>query len=203
MIRLSTDPQTRQDLKAGLTWVAVLGILMMILGVIAALEPLAAGVAIALLVGVTLLIFGIFHIIFAFVTRKLGAGWFVLQMFISILYLIAGGVLLKHPFDGLAMLTLLLGILIFIEGVIQTINAFDMRPRYGWGWSLFSGITAIVLGILIWSNWPASSRWAIGIMLGVNLITSGLAAFMLSGAIRSELANAPLPSESALNVGEE
>ena len=96
--------------------------------------------------------------------------------------------------EGLATLTLMAGILIFISGVIQVINAFDIKPLYGWGWELFSGIMGIILGILIWSNWPQSSVVVLGILVGVSLICNGLAVFMTSSAIRRSISDdAPPP----------
>ena len=190
MIVIDRDPETRQEMKAGLGWAIALGILMIVIGVVAVIEPFIAAIAITVFVGFVFLMYGIFHIIYAFSLRKLGAGWFVLQVLLGILYLMAGGVLLKRPFEGLVTLTLIAGILIFVDGVIQVINAFDMKPRYGWGWALFSGILGIILGILIWSEWPQSSAWVLGILVGVNLITNGLAVFMTSTSIRSSLSEA-------------
>jgi len=117
----------------------------------------------------------------------LGAGWFVLQVILGIFYVGAAGVLLKRPFEGLVTLTLIAGILIFIDGVIQVIGAFDMKPLYGWTWGLFSGILAIILGILIWSNWPQSSEWVLGLLIGVNLITNGFAVFKISSQVRKSI----------------
>ena len=201
MLRISTDPTTRREMKSELAWAITLGILAIVLGIIALIVPLLAGISITIFIGFIFLIYGIFHTIYAFSTRKVGAGWFILQVLLGILYLIAGSVLLKSPFEGLATLTLIAGILIFIDGVIQVINAFDMKPLYGWGWGLISGILGIILGILIWSNWPISSVWVLGILVGVNLITNGLAVFRISAAIRQSLVNDVPSSESALNQG--
>ena len=188
-------------MKSELAWAITLGILAIVLGIIALIVPLLAGISITIFIGFIFLIYGIFHTIYAFATRKVGAGWFILQVLLGILYLIAGSVLLKSPFEELATLTLIAGILIFIDGVIQVINAFDMKPLYGWGWGLISGILGIILGILIWSNWPVSSVWVLGILVGVNLITNGLAVFRISAAIRQSLVNDVPSSESALNQG--
>ena len=201
MLRISADPETRRELKSELRWAIALGILIIILGVIALIEPLFAGIAVTIFVGLIFLLYGIFHLIYAFYTRKLGAGWFVMQVLLGILYLIAGGVLLKTPMEGLVTLTLIAGILIFIDGVIQVINAFDMKPLYGWGWSVFSGILGIILGILIWSNWPGSSEWVLGILVGVNLITNGGSIFMVSSAMRKAISDDVPSSEGALSEG--
>lgn len=201
MRTIITDPETRREMKSQLGWSVTLGILIIILGLIAILEPFVAGIAITLFLGCVFLIYGIFHIIYAFSTRKVGAGWFVLQVLLGILYLIVGGFLLKSPLEGLVTLTLIAGILIFIDGVIQVINAFDMKPLSGWGWGLFSGILGVILGILIWSNWPVSAVWVLGILVGVNLITNGMAIFKISSEMRRAIVD-DIPgdeSESALN----
>ncbi|MDJ0593537.1 MAG: HdeD family acid-resistance protein [Pleurocapsa sp. MO_226.B13] len=188
-------------MKSQLGWAVTLGILAIVLGFIALIIPLIAGIVITIFLGVVFLIYGIFHIVYAFSTRKMGAGWFVLQVLLGILYLIAGSVILKSPWEGLTILTLIVGILIFIDGIIQVINAFDMKPLYGWGWGVFSGILGVILGILIWSNWPVSSIWTIGTLVGVNLITNGLAIFKISSAMRQAIVADVPSSESVLNEG--
>lgn len=201
MLRISTDSETRRKLKSELGWAITLGILAIVLGVISIIAPLIAGIFFTVFLGFIFLLYGIFHIIYAFSTRKVGAGWFVLQVLLGILYLIAGSVILKSPWEGLTILTLIVGILIFIDGVIQVINAFDMKPLYGWAWGVFSGILGIILGILIWSDWPVSSIWTIGILVGVNLITNGVAVFKISSAMRRAIADDVPSSESVLNEG--
>ncbi len=201
MLRISTDPETRRELKSELGWAIALGILAIVLGVISIIAPLIAGIVFTVFLGCIFLLYGIFHIIYAFSTRKVGAGWFVLQVLLGILYLIAGSVILKSPWEGLTILTLIVGILIFIDGVIQVINAFDMKPLYGWGWGVFSGILGVIFGILIWSNWPVSSIWTIGTLVGVNLITNGVAVFKISSAMRKEIVADVPSSERVLNEG--
>ena len=201
MIRISTDQETRREVKSQLGWAIFLGILMIVLGFIALIEPLIAGIAITLFLGVVFLINGVFQMIYAFSTRKMGAGWFVLQVLMGILYLISGSVLLKSPLEGLTTLTLIAGILIFIDGVIQVINSFDMKPLYGWGWGVFSGILGIIFGIFIWSNWPSSSAIVLGILVGVNLITNGIAVFKISSEIRNTIVDDIPLREGALNEG--
>ena len=201
MMRITSDPEIRRELKASLGWAIALGVLMLITGVVALAAPFAAGVAITVFLGSLFLVYGIFHVIYAFQMRKLGAGWFVLQVLLSLLYIIAGAVLIKNPFEGLVTLTLIAGILIFIDGIIQVINAFDMKPQSGWGWGLFSGILGIILGILIWSNWPQSSVWVLGILVGVNLMSNGFVVFMTSSAMRSQISDQSQSGENASTQG--
>jgi len=197
-MRISADPETRRDLKAGLGRAVILGILMVLVGVAALAQPFFAGIGITYFIGFIFLMYGIFHVIYAFQARNLGAGWFVLQILLSVLYLIAGAVLLKNPFQGLATLTLMTGILIFIDGIIQVINSFDLKPIDGWGWGVFSGILGIILGILIWSGWPQNSEWVLGMLVGINLLTNGFAVFMASSAIRKSIDDLDPSSGGAL-----
>ena len=201
MHTIITDSETRREIKSQLGWAIALGIFAIVLGVISLIAPLIAGIVFTVSLGFIFLLYGIFHMIYAFSTRKVGAGWFVLQVFLGILYLIAGSVILKSPWEGLNILTLIVGILIFIDGVIQVINAFDMKPLYGWGWGVFSGILGIILGILIWSDWPVSSIWTIGILVGVNLITNGVAIFKISSAMRQAIVDDIPSRDSVLNEG--
>ena len=196
---INGDLQTRREMKARLGWVFALGILMFVFGVLVLIEPFTVVVNITVFVGFILLIYGMFHTIYAFVMRKLGGVWFILQFLLGTLYMVVGDVLLINPFAGLVTLTLIAGILIFIDGVIQVINAFNIKPLHGWSWFLLSGLLGIILGILIWSNWPQSSEWIVGILVGVNLITNGLAICMSSSVMRSELDADVPPSESMLN----
>lgn len=196
-MRITSNSEIGRELKSNLGWAIALGILMMITGFIALASPFVAGIGVTIFLGSLFLVYGIFHVIYAFQMRKLGAGWFILQVLLSILYMISGAVLLKQPLEGLVTLTLIAGILIFIDGIIQVINAFDMKPQSGWGWGLFSGILGIILGILIWSNWPGSSIWVLGLLVGVNLISNGLAVLMISSAIRGKISDDSLPSENA------
>ena len=202
-MRINADPQTQREIKASLGWAFALGILMIVIGILALIEPFTAAVAITVFLGFILLIYGIFHVIYAFVTRKQGAVWFVLQFLLGTLYLIVGDVLLMNPLAGLLTLTVIAGILIFIDGVIQVINAFNIKPIRGWSWVLFSGILGIILGILIWSNWPVSSEWALGILVGVDLIKNGLAVCMRSSVMRRALGDYFMQSEGTLNEEEE
>lgn len=82
---------------------------------------------------------------------------------------------------------MILAISILGQSVIQVITAFQMRPEQGWSWVLFSGITGIILGILIFAQGPASAVWLLGIWFGLNLFSDGIGVVMASSLIRSAL----------------
>jgi uncharacterized membrane protein HdeD (DUF308 family) len=78
-----------------------------------------------------------------------------------------------------------LAIYLFAEGVLELILSFQIRSRQGRGWLLLDGIVTLILGVLIWRTWPASTEWAIGTLVGISMIFSGTTRLMLSLAARS------------------
>jgi uncharacterized membrane protein HdeD (DUF308 family) len=78
-----------------------------------------------------------------------------------------------------------LGIVVFIEGAIEVVLAFQMRPDANWAWVLASGILSVILGVLIWSQWPSNAPWILGVLVGVSLLTTGLWTLIISLAARS------------------
>jgi uncharacterized membrane protein HdeD (DUF308 family) len=85
------------------------------------------------------------------------------------------------------VLTLLVGVLFMIQGAAETFLAFEARPSKGWGWMLASAVISIVLGIIIIAGWPGSSLITLGILIGVNFITSGLAHLSVAHSVRHAL----------------
>jgi uncharacterized membrane protein HdeD (DUF308 family) len=103
---------------------------------------------------------------------------------LGVLTLVAGGYLVARPGMGLATLTLVLAAYLFVEGLFEIIYAFRLRPIKGWGWTLFSGIAALVLGIMIWRQFPVSGMWAVGTIVGIHMIFAGSSMASLSRAAR-------------------
>lgn len=163
-------------------WLLGLGILLIIVGIAAIGLPFAATLAVELLIGWILVIGGILQIIHSFWARKLGG--IFLGLLAGILYLGVGLLMLLYPLQGVITLTLLLAILFLIEGICRIIASFQLRPMRNWGWILVSGIAALIIAFLIWAGWPASAVWAIGLLVGINLIFSGWSMIMLALALR-------------------
>jgi hypothetical protein len=87
-----------------------------------------------------------------------------------------GGIaVMAHPFYGLAALSLVLAIFFVVEGVWKIVSSFSYRPVPGWIALLMSGALDFILGIMIWRQWPVSGLWAVGILVGVNLLSTGMA----------------------------
>ena len=98
--------------------------------------------------------------------------------------IICGLLLLAHPLFGLGFMTLLLAVYFFVDGVCRITFALRLRPLPGWGWALFSGIVAALLGFLIWVHWPLSGKWAVGVFVGVQMIFGGWTMIAIASAAR-------------------
>ena len=92
--------------------------------------------------------------------------------------------MLMHPLLGVLSLTLVLAVFLLFEGILELAFYFRIRRIRHAGWILFDGIVTLILGILIWAQWPSSSVWVIGTLVGISLIFSGISRFMLSLAVR-------------------
>lgn len=164
-------------------WLLALAILMIILGVMAVATPVYATFAVQVLLGWILLIGGIAQGIHAFMAK--GWGGFLLELLSAVLYLAVGILLLVNPVEGALALTIVLAAFLVVEGIFKIVMAWRVRGHARWGWLLASGIVSLVLGALIWAEWPSSALWVIGLLVGVHLLFTGWALIMLALAARS------------------
>jgi uncharacterized membrane protein HdeD (DUF308 family) len=158
-------------------------ILLIIVGFFALALPFEAGIAIAIVVAVLVIVAGIAHLAGSFAARTTGG--FFWRLLVGCAYLIAGVYLLMHPKLSLVSLTLALAVLFFVEGIFHIVTWFQVRSAPGAGWLLFDGIVTLILAVLIWRSWPASAVWALGTLVGINLLMSGFTRLMYSRALRA------------------
>jgi len=175
--------------KKATGWFIAIGVLFIVLGIFAIAEPFAAGLGVTLLVGWLLVIGAVAHFIAAF--KGGGARHVILQLLVGIVYLIGGLYFLTHTIMGVGTLTLLLSGVILAEGVLEVLAYFRLRNMHAAPWLLINGVVTLLLGGLIWFHWPSSSVWAIGTLVGVNLLMTGISRLMLGLAAR-KLASAVL-----------
>jgi uncharacterized membrane protein HdeD (DUF308 family) len=162
----------------------LVGGLFIILGIMAIALPVWATVAVEQLIAALLLVWGAAGIGFALSMRPLSEWLFTAVTFAIIL--VIGGLFLVFPQDGIATLTFILIAVFLIEGVVSILFAMRLRETMPqWGWMLFSGITALVLGLMILSGWPGTEAWTLGLLVGLNFLTSGASLIALAMAIRS------------------
>jgi uncharacterized membrane protein HdeD (DUF308 family) len=163
-------------------WSIAWGILLIIMGILALLMPEIAAFATVLTLGWLLIVAGIVEIVHSFQTRhRAGFGW---KLAAGIITLILGLLILFFPIAGVATLALWIGAFIFAGGIVRVILAFRVKPAKGWGWVLFDGILAIIIGGLIAWGWPASSIAFIGLLTGFWLLFSGIWRITLDGRAR-------------------
>jgi uncharacterized membrane protein HdeD (DUF308 family) len=154
-------------------WSSTLGIVLIVAGILAIILPVIAGVAITALLGWVLLFAGVAHLVYAWGARAAGSGLW--QGVIGLVYLVVALYLIFHPARALVTLTLFLAIYFVVEGIFALVLFFRLRRTHRAGWFLWDGLITLFLGILIWAHWPLSSAWAIGTIVGISLLMSGVA----------------------------
>ena len=154
-------------------WVCtLLGIVFIAAGILALSDVVFATIISVKLIGVIAIVAGAFEIMHAFWTK--GWGGFLWQILLGALYLAFGFVLLTQPASGALILTYLLGAVLFASGLIRCVLSFAHWHQDGW-MMLISGIFGVLAGIWILFGFPSISVWALGFLLGVDLISHGLA----------------------------
>lgn len=169
--------------KKSVAWSIGLSVLMIVAGILAIASPLAAGIAVNLLVAWLLVFSGGVHLVFAWHTRS--GGGLLWELLLGILYILIGVYLLMHPLPGLMSLTIALAIYLLLEAILEFVLGFVLRPFPGSGWLLFDGIVTLILAVMIWRTWPGGIHWIIGTLVGISMLFSGVTRLMLSLAART------------------
>lgn len=168
--------------KAGGRRMTAFGVVSIILGILAMLMPGITGLSVALLLGIIVLAGGIMRIIWAFKAGTFGKG--LIGVVIGLLTFICGGLLIANPLFASGVLTIILAFYFIFDGIFEIIAAFQLKPIEGWGWLLFGGIISLLLGIMIWAQYPLSGAWAMGILIGIKLFMIGLIMVTCGSAAR-------------------
>ncbi|XPS89192.1 hypothetical protein Dvar_72110 [Desulfosarcina variabilis str. Montpellier] len=148
----------------------LMGWLSIIFGALAIAMPWIAGQSILLMVGALVIAAGIMRMIWAFQAGSLGKG--VLVFLIGVLTLLAGVTVIASPLVSSAILTIILSIYFFVDGLSELFAAFSLQD--GKGWLLFDAVVTILLSIMIFTGFPLAGTVAIGVFLGIKLIFVGV-----------------------------
>ena len=159
-----------------------LSILLIVFGFLAILLPIETSFGVVIVVSWLLMIGGVVQFVHAFRSPGIGPG--IWKALIAIVYFVTGLYLRFNPTLGIAALTLALIAFFVAQGVIDILVYFRTRRSGLSGWLLVDGVITFILGLLIWRHWPSSSLWAIGTLVGINMIMTGFTRLMLSMAIR-------------------
>ena len=156
-------------------WKAFLfeGIVLAALGLAAMIVPPLASLAVTIFIGWMFLISGIAGLFVTYWARQMPGFWWSLLS--AALAVLAGGILLAKPAQGALTLTIVVGAYFLAEGVVTIMYALEHRRELSarWSWLLVSGLMDILIAFLIISGLPGSAEWAIGLLVGINLVLGG------------------------------
>jgi len=173
-----------EKLKGSWGWLMLFGVISLIGGFLCFANPWAATIAADYLAGFFFLVLGIAQIVHSFSIREWGG--FLWTIGVGILTLLVGAILVADPITGAVSLTVVVGILLFFLGGAKIAYSLSLRPMEGWVWVLVSGILSIVLGVLIFTNFPWAAAAVLGLFLGVELTFNGVTLLMTGWALRNQ-----------------
>jgi uncharacterized membrane protein HdeD (DUF308 family) len=179
---------TQQRVSQNAAFLVIFGVLLGMLGVIAIAAPLAAGVAATMFVGLMVLSRGIMQLYYGIKVRhwgrRFGTYMGIGSLVVGALSIATGGLLMINPVAGVQFLTLMLSLYLVIAGGFEMLHAIEMGAVRGWPFLLLTGFLTVLLGIILWRQWPLSGQWAIGVLVGSSFILSGISLAMLGIAAR-------------------
>jgi len=173
-----TEAVVRDEIDNNRGWFIFLGILLLLAGIAALVFPLAGSLAAELMIGIAFLVASVAQVIHAFGARRWSG--FLWQLLGGLLFGFAGIVLVLNPLRGLVTLTVFLAVVLVVEGIFRVATAFRIRPRRGWGWVLTGALLGIGAGVLIFLGLPVSAVWALGVLVGINLLFAGMSFLVLA-----------------------
>ncbi len=158
------------------------GILFIILGILSIIYPFYSSLGMEVFFGALFLCGGIFHLFGAFENKhRTGFLW---NFCIGVFYILAGVYLLSHPLIGLLTLVIVLIALFFVQGVLMIVSAFQQRRSpQKWIWSIFSGALTIAIAAILVIGYPISALWALGVLVGINLLMFGVSILLVNRAV--------------------
>ena len=177
-----SDMQRAVRKAIGLHWRIFLfhGVALIVLGVLAVVSPVLATIAVEIFIGWLLVIGGVVGLVAMFSAHDVPA--FLWNLLTAALSVVVGALLICKPVTGVISLTIALTAFFVVEGLFQTVTSIAYRGSMpgAWGWMLASGLADLVLaGLIIWGL-PFSAAWVLGLLAGVNLLTSGVAITMMA-----------------------
>ena len=164
-----------------------MGFVIAALGIFMIAYPMATATVTTIFVGWSLIFVGVAQFVFA--VQSKGAGHVLFKIVVSLLYGVTGILLVFFPIAGVAALTLTLGSVLIVQAALLTATAFALRPAAGWGWFLADAVAALAVAILIIAGWPSSSSWAIGTLVGVSVLMTGISRIVIATVIRRGVGN--------------
>lgn len=157
------------------------GVIFTLLGLIAVALPGISTLSTELFIGWLLIFGGAVQLYRSLKSRH--APGFIGSLISSILYLVFGVLLIAFPIAGVFSITILLTFFFIAEGIAKIILGFQLRPFRQWGWFILNGLLALIMAYIIWSGWPGSAFWVLGLLVGINMIFFGISLMFLAWGI--------------------
>lgn len=174
------DEHELRHLQKEWWWLAGLGVLLIVSGTLAIVYPAVSSVATVVVLGMALLVSGVASIVASFWAGRWSAH--LLQLLFGVLYVVVGFIIMDAPLSATASLTLFVAAMFIVVGILRSFAALTLRyPQ--WGWALLSGLITALLGLVIYKNLPETALWAIGTLVGIELIFGGWFWLMLGVAL--------------------
>jgi len=168
--------------KGGSQFSIVLSILLIICGVLAIVLPVEMSFGVVIIASWLLIFSAVVQFVHLFRCRGIGHG--IWKGLIALAYLAMGVYLRMHPGFGVAALTLALIVFFVVQGLVDVAIYFRTRKSGVSAWLLLDGLITLILGLMIWRHWPTNSLWVVGLLAGINMISTGITRLMLTMAIR-------------------
>ena len=186
----SLTEQALGDISRNWGWIMVGGVLLVILGVVGLSMEFTMTIISVLFFGIMVVIAGAIILINTFQAQ----GWKskLWHMLIGLLYIAAGIVMINDPAGSAVWFTLFIAAYLLVVGFLRILTSFQMRGVSGWGWTLAAGIAAVILGVMIFAQWPLSGLWAIGLFVSIDLLMQGIS--MVTIALAAKQAGREMPA---------
>lgn len=159
------------------------GVFLILLGIVAIVMPLFFTVVIEIFIGSLLIIGGFAGLSRSFKAKDIPGA--VFSMLTYLIFIAAGVLLIVRPLIGVMTLAIILGFFFLFSGLGKIAFALNLKPAKNWKWSLFDGILCIVLGGIIFAEWPSSAPWIVGLLVGIRLLFLGNAMIMISTGLQA------------------
>jgi len=180
-VRVEDNTMNRKGLP-GRKMLMLMGVVLVLLGVLLLISPAAVGGAVVRLVALVLVVTGVIQLV-----QGLKGGTATHIIISSLLGIVVAGLgvlVWFNPELGSGFLTALLMIFFFVQGLWKLTTAFRYRQVSGWTWLLFSGLVSLVFVYFLWAQWPLAGAWAIGVLVGLDLLLSGFSMIVIAAAMK-------------------
>ncbi len=177
MTMVDTRAAIAGELKKNWAWLLAWGVMLEIAGIVGLGYTFIVSAVTTAFIGILMMVYGVIELFQAFRHQRWSG--FFLFLIGGILSIVAGGLIWWRPIAGMEVLTLFMASYFLVLGAFRAVGSISTRHP-GWGWGLFNGLVSLVLGVMIWNQWPFSSFWVIGLFVAIDMIFAGWNYIMLS-----------------------